>query len=228
MNFERIAADMIEDLVLELVFEQHRNHKLAQQDCPRCGTRCRNFGAASTLLFPYDKAALDKERVECRVCKKTLLSSQFTKHLEKCMGLSTARNAGRRSAVAKTYTEDDTSPEKKKKKAGKLKSAASGDMADPSFTPDGTPGPTPPASETTSLQGDKPKRPPVKRRKKADAVDKEVASETGSTAAPDRPPPKKRTKKVVAPPPAEPSIAPPPAPQIYETITFADDFEFDL
>lgn len=88
-----ILGELVDECVLDLIFETHREAKLRAALCQICNTKCRTYVSAPTLDI-FGNNPTETEQYPCENCKTLQTSSRYAPHLEKCLGLST-RGAGR-------------------------------------------------------------------------------------------------------------------------------------
>ncbi len=102
----RILEDLISDLCLNFIFEEHRQSKTTKTSCQICLTPCRNFPIPfhenpknnNSGEDIYGNNSKDStERFECPSCKMSYPNGRYAPHLEKCLGLGrTSRAAFKR------------------------------------------------------------------------------------------------------------------------------------
>ncbi|KAL7752586.1 hypothetical protein RI367_002120 [Sorochytrium milnesiophthora] len=125
-----VLEDLVEYVLLDIIFQEHRKAKLTAAACQACGQRCREYvsGPAVDVFGTDPSLAAGTEKTVCAHCNAPFGVGKFAKHLERCMGLEGARNIARQArktgGATPTPASDDNSPDKKKKKAtGKLPGA---------------------------------------------------------------------------------------------------------
>ncbi|KAJ3394653.1 SAGA-associated factor [Lobulomyces angularis] len=90
----QILDSLINDAILELVFEVHRHFKNEKSVCQICKTRCHCFVQKGGVdIFGNNSTQTQGERLECPNCSNLFPSVRYAPHMEKCMGLG--RNASR-------------------------------------------------------------------------------------------------------------------------------------
>ncbi|KAG0239087.1 hypothetical protein BGW41_007930 [Actinomortierella wolfii] len=99
LSFE-ILSDLMDELVLEVVAESHREVTLMRSICPICKTRCRNYVHQAGLdIFGQNPQTSNSQTYECVSCQRSYPAQRYAPHLEKCLGLAgraSSRVANRR------------------------------------------------------------------------------------------------------------------------------------
>ncbi|CAB5372861.1 unnamed protein product [Rhizophagus irregularis] len=96
-----ILCDLLDECILDVAFEAHRETKLAASVCQLCNSECRSFD-----IFGNRPQQNDSPKFECVNCKRPYPSKRYAPHLEKCLGL-----AGRSSSrVANLKIGNDRNP----------------------------------------------------------------------------------------------------------------------
>ncbi|KAI8366099.1 uncharacterized protein BYT42DRAFT_588919 [Radiomyces spectabilis] len=124
-----LLGDLIDECIYDVLFEVHRDIKSANAVCQICQTKCRSYATQSgTDIFGNSYSVNNLPFYECVHCHKSIASSRYAPHLEKCLGLSgrqSSRVANRRmGTTSPSLSSDDNSAsetveiiERKKKKA---------------------------------------------------------------------------------------------------------------
>ncbi|KAG0319298.1 hypothetical protein BGZ99_005194 [Dissophora globulifera] len=96
LSFE-ILGELLDEIVLDVVSEAHRDVKTMRSICPVCKTKCRNYGM-ETLTMGLVRAGLDifgqnpqsnsSQTYDCVHCQRSFPAQRYAPHLEKCLGLS--------------------------------------------------------------------------------------------------------------------------------------------
>ncbi|RIA84933.1 hypothetical protein C1645_783008 [Glomus cerebriforme] len=102
-----ILCDLLDECILDVAFEAHREAKLAASVCQLCNSECRSFVTQPGLdIFGNRPQQNDSPKFECVNCKRPYPSKRYAPHLEKCLGL-----AGRSSSrVANLKLGSDRNP----------------------------------------------------------------------------------------------------------------------
>ncbi|KAG0251609.1 hypothetical protein BG011_007497 [Mortierella polycephala] len=97
LSFE-ILGELLDEIVLDVVAETHRDIKSMRSICPVCKTKCRNYVVRVGLdIFGQNQnpKSTQDQSYECVHCQRPYPALRYAPHLEKCMGL-----AGRASSRA--------------------------------------------------------------------------------------------------------------------------------
>ncbi|PIA17617.1 hypothetical protein COEREDRAFT_85891 [Coemansia reversa NRRL 1564] len=92
-----LYQEMIDELMMGVVFESHYEAKQSTAVCVLCNTQCQlndsgngnNNGASAGSQGSTDA-------FECPSCQRSFPAARFAAHMDKCMGLSSRRAATRR------------------------------------------------------------------------------------------------------------------------------------
>ncbi|KAI1316425.1 hypothetical protein EDD11_009988 [Mortierella claussenii] len=119
LSFE-ILGELLDEIVLDVVSEAHRDVKTMRSICPVCKTKCRNYGITSILsfdvlissmftsfavvrtgldIFGQNPQSNNSQTYDCVHCQRSFPAQRYAPHLEKCLGLSgrsSSRAASRR------------------------------------------------------------------------------------------------------------------------------------
>ncbi|KAG0217106.1 hypothetical protein BGX33_011443 [Mortierella sp. NVP41] len=98
-SFE-ILGDLLDEIVLDVVSEAHRDVKNMRTVCPICKTKCRNYVVrAGQDIFGQNPQNNNSQTYDCVRCQRSFPAQRYAPHLEKCLGLagrSSSRAASRR------------------------------------------------------------------------------------------------------------------------------------
>ncbi|KAF9146003.1 Ataxin-7-like protein 3 [Linnemannia schmuckeri] len=99
LSFE-ILGDLLDEIVLDVVSEAHREVKNMRTVCPICKTKCRNYVVRSGQdIFGQNPQPSNSQTFDCVHCQRSFPAQRYAPHLEKCLGLagrSSSRAASRR------------------------------------------------------------------------------------------------------------------------------------
>ncbi|KAF9093496.1 Ataxin-7-like protein 3 [Mortierella sp. AD031] len=99
LSFE-ILGDLLDEIVLDVVSEAHRDVKNMRTVCPICKTKCRNYVVrAGQDIFGQNPQNNNSQTYDCVRCQRSFPAQRYAPHLEKCLGLagrSSSRAASRR------------------------------------------------------------------------------------------------------------------------------------
>ncbi|KAF9362163.1 hypothetical protein BGX26_000051 [Mortierella sp. AD094] len=99
LSFE-ILGELLDEVILDVVAESHRDVKNMRSNCPVCKTKCRNYVArAGVDIFGQNPQANNSQTYDCVHCQRSFPAQRYAPHLEKCLGLSgrsSSRAASRR------------------------------------------------------------------------------------------------------------------------------------
>ncbi|TCD70064.1 hypothetical protein EIP91_005045 [Steccherinum ochraceum] len=126
----RIYANMVDEIVMDVVLRAHREIARSRAVCSVCHTRCGEIhvpgssgqtqpvASSSSQRSPHDLAgALEAESgtatpvngksegtvyFECENCKRQIASNRYAPHLSSCLGLGNSRRSAVRNATSKT------------------------------------------------------------------------------------------------------------------------------
>ncbi|KAF9538997.1 hypothetical protein EC957_005975 [Mortierella hygrophila] len=95
-----ILGDLLDEIVLDVVSEAHREVKNMRTVCPICKTKCRNYVVrAGQDIFGQNPQPSNSQTFDCVHCQRSFPAQRYAPHLEKCLGLagrSSSRAASRR------------------------------------------------------------------------------------------------------------------------------------
>ncbi|KAI9209849.1 uncharacterized protein BJ171DRAFT_8659 [Polychytrium aggregatum] len=124
-----IFQELLDDSIRGVIFQCHREHKLANVDCQICKTRCRCYVSQPGLdIYGNASNQVATEKCECPSCFTSFPPARFAPHLEKCLGLGrgSTRNSRRAappnsgsappSSPSNTHENSDSEREEKKRK----------------------------------------------------------------------------------------------------------------
>ncbi|KAJ2612219.1 hypothetical protein H4S08_002794 [Coemansia sp. RSA 1365] len=97
-----LYQEMIDELMMGVVFESHYETKQSTAVCVLCNTQCQlNDGGNNNGASAGSQSSTDA--FECPSCQRSFPAARFAAHMDKCMGLSSRRAATRsRSTVNST------------------------------------------------------------------------------------------------------------------------------
>ncbi|KAK3843481.1 MAG: hypothetical protein J3R72DRAFT_111070 [Linnemannia gamsii] len=98
LSFE-ILGDLLDEIVLDVVSEAHRDVKNMRTVCPICKTKCRNYVVRAGQDIFGQNPQPNSQSFECVHCQRSFPAQRYAPHLEKCLGLagrSSSRAASRR------------------------------------------------------------------------------------------------------------------------------------
>ncbi|GBC04701.1 hypothetical protein RclHR1_05810013 [Rhizophagus clarus] len=85
----KILCDLLDECILDVAFEAHREAKLSATVCQLCNSECRSFVTQPGLdIFGNRPQQNDSPKFECVNCKRPYPSKRYAPHLEKCLGLA--------------------------------------------------------------------------------------------------------------------------------------------
>ncbi|TPX40807.1 hypothetical protein SeMB42_g05862 [Synchytrium endobioticum] len=92
-----IFDNMVEEVMMEVIFESHREAKLATSICQICLQQCRCFVQAPNKdVFGQElQTKSSNDQTSCPKCGKVIATMKFMYHLEGCMGLGFGRQSSR-------------------------------------------------------------------------------------------------------------------------------------
>ncbi|KAJ2082459.1 Ataxin-7-like protein 3 [Coemansia sp. RSA 988] len=101
-----LYQEMIDELMMGVVFETHYETKQNAAVCVLCNTQCQlddnDNGGNNSSSQPSGSQGIT-DAFECPSCQRSYPAARFAAHMDKCMGLSSRRAATRsRSAVNST------------------------------------------------------------------------------------------------------------------------------
>ncbi|KAJ2753686.1 hypothetical protein GGH94_003646 [Coemansia aciculifera] len=97
-----LFAEMIDDMMMDVVFETHLEAKQCVSACAVCSTRCQsdaNVVQVDGIAADGSSPGVAADLFECPNCQRPYPAARFASHMDKCMGLS-SRRAATRSAVS--------------------------------------------------------------------------------------------------------------------------------
>ncbi|KAG0028346.1 Ataxin-7-like protein 3 [Podila clonocystis] len=99
LSFE-ILSELLDEIVLDVVSESHREVKNMRSICPICKTKCRNYVVRAGLdIFGQNPQSNSTQVYDCVHCQRSFPAQRYAPHLEKCLGLAgraSSRVASRR------------------------------------------------------------------------------------------------------------------------------------
>ncbi|KAF9278840.1 hypothetical protein BGZ68_008328, partial [Mortierella alpina] len=186
LSFE-ILGELLDELILDVAVEAHRDVKNMRSNCPICKTKCRSYVVRPGVdIFGQNPQPNNTHQYECVHCQRSFPAQRYAPHLEKCLGLSgrtSSRTANRRMGTGEragsgspftplSYSDDREASDsdkdllEKKRKKNTATSSSNGNGASGSNGGDyGTPSSTK-ASLSSSSSGTK-----VKKQKQTESSD---------------------------------------------------------
>ncbi|KAF9991253.1 SAGA-associated factor [Mortierella antarctica] len=184
LSFE-ILGELLDELILDVAVEAHRDVKNIRSNCPICKTKCRSYVVRPGVdIFGQNPQPNNSQMYDCVHCLRSFPAQRYAPHLEKCLGLSgrtSSRTASRRMGTGEragsgspftplSYSDDREASDsdkdllEKKRKKNTTTSGSNGNGANGSNGGDyGTPSSTK-ASLSSSSSGTK-----VKKQKQTDS-----------------------------------------------------------
>ncbi|KAK3810951.1 MAG: hypothetical protein J3Q66DRAFT_57466 [Benniella sp.] len=99
LSFE-ILGELLDEIILDVASEAHRDAKCMRSTCPICKTKCRNYVVrAGQDIFGQNPQSNSTPSYDCVHCGRSFPPQRYAPHLEKCLGLagrSSSRTASRR------------------------------------------------------------------------------------------------------------------------------------
>ncbi|ORZ11119.1 hypothetical protein BCR42DRAFT_421612 [Absidia repens] len=122
-----LLGDLIDECVYDVSFQVHRDLKKANSECQICQTKCSCYVTKPGLdVFGNRFNTNNLPSYECVNCNKTISSSRYAPHLEKCLGLAgrhSSRVASRRLGSASPAHSETELTENKRKKGAHINSS---------------------------------------------------------------------------------------------------------
>ncbi|KAI8803831.1 hypothetical protein BJ742DRAFT_487402 [Cladochytrium replicatum] len=108
---EYLLEVLIDECALEVIYEAHRESKLANSICQVCLKKCRGFvNQPGVDIFGQNSSQTNGEKYECNNCHEKYPAVRFAQHLEKCLGFGrTATRARRRNKDTNSYADRNSS-----------------------------------------------------------------------------------------------------------------------
>ncbi|KAF9961769.1 hypothetical protein BGZ72_002008 [Mortierella alpina] len=99
LSFE-ILGELLDELILDVAVEAHRDVKNIRTNCPICKTKCRSYVVRPGVdIFGQNPQPNNSQMYDCVHCLRSFPAQRYAPHLEKCLGLSgrtSSRTASRR------------------------------------------------------------------------------------------------------------------------------------
>ncbi|KAI8077279.1 uncharacterized protein B0P05DRAFT_544328, partial [Gilbertella persicaria] len=145
-----IAFSLLEDLIDECIFDvlldAHKDMKKENATCQICQTKCKHYVRKPGFdIWGKSYTVNNLPSYECVNCQKTVTSTRYAPHLEKCLGLSgrqSSRVASRRiGAGSPSLSSDDNglgSPDSADLYYNQKKKKQSSQYGSPAFSNNGS------------------------------------------------------------------------------------------
>ncbi|KAI9354518.1 hypothetical protein DFJ73DRAFT_826776 [Zopfochytrium polystomum] len=125
-------GDILEQCLLDVIFEAHREDKQVRSVCQICQTYCRCYATkhgADIFGNPAVQNSQTVEKLKCHQCNRAYPSNRYAPHLENCMGLGrravrTVRKVAASASSSPALNDsdvDDIVEKKKRRKASPVK-----------------------------------------------------------------------------------------------------------
>ncbi|KAJ2734351.1 Ataxin-7-like protein 3 [Coemansia sp. BCRC 34962] len=131
-----LFAEMIDDMMMDVVFETHVEAKQCASSCAVCSTQCQsdaNVVQMDVTAADGSSPGVAADLFECPNCQRPYPAARFASHMDKCMGLSSRRAATRSAVSTPSYpaasyeSSSEHSMDRKRKPAVTSSSAAAKD-----------------------------------------------------------------------------------------------------
>ncbi|KAI8352271.1 hypothetical protein B0O80DRAFT_85110 [Mortierella sp. GBAus27b] len=103
LSFE-VLGELLDEIILDVVSEAHRDTKCMRSICPLCKTKCRNYVVQPGQdIFGQNPQSNNVQTYDCVHCQRSFPPQRYAPHLEKCLGLagrSSSRAASRRMGAS--------------------------------------------------------------------------------------------------------------------------------
>ncbi|KAI8982959.1 hypothetical protein BDB01DRAFT_134930 [Pilobolus umbonatus] len=107
-----LLGDLIDECVNDVLLDIHRDIKRATSVCQICQTRCKQYiQRPGCDVWGKSYNVNNLPSYECVNCKKTIASTRYAPHLEKCLGLSGRQSSRVASRRIGTLSDDSQSPQ---------------------------------------------------------------------------------------------------------------------
>ncbi|KAI8885469.1 hypothetical protein K501DRAFT_215655 [Backusella circina FSU 941] len=108
-----ILGDLIDECMHDVLFDTHRDLKQENLICQICQSKCRHYVKRQGYdVWGKSYTVNNLPSYECVNCQKTIASTRYAPHLEKCLGLAgrqSSRVASRRMGGQSPFSSDDMS-----------------------------------------------------------------------------------------------------------------------
>ncbi|CAO3608137.1 unnamed protein product [Cunninghamella echinulata] len=118
-----LLGDLLDECIYDVLYEVHRDVKQSYSICQICQTTCKlHVQRPGYDIFGNSFNVNNLPAYECVNCQKTIASTRYAPHLEKCLGLAgrqSSRVASRRlgsSPSSVDYNSDSNDSDRKRKK----------------------------------------------------------------------------------------------------------------
>ncbi|KAJ2686856.1 hypothetical protein IWW39_003348 [Coemansia spiralis] len=122
-----LFAEMIDDMMMDVVFETHLEAKQCASTCAVCSTHDANVVQTDAVAADGSSPGVAADQFECPSCQRPYPAARFASHMDKCMGLSSRRAATRSYPAASYESSSEHSMDRKRKPAATGNSAAAKD-----------------------------------------------------------------------------------------------------
>ncbi|KAI8084958.1 uncharacterized protein BX664DRAFT_338188 [Halteromyces radiatus] len=117
-----LLGDLLDECIYDVLYDVHKDMKQSYDTCQICQTKCRHHVQRPGCdIFGKSYNVNNLPSYECVNCQKTIASTRYAPHLEKCLGLAgrqSSRVANRRmgsSPSSVDYSSDSNDDRKRKK-----------------------------------------------------------------------------------------------------------------
>ncbi|OBZ87182.1 Ataxin-7-like protein 3 [Choanephora cucurbitarum] len=107
-----LLEDLIDECISDVLFDVHRDIKREKAVCQICQTKCKHYVKRPGCdIWGKNYTVNNLPSYECVNCQKSIASTRYAPHLEKCLGLSgrqSSRVASRRIGTGSpSFSSDD-------------------------------------------------------------------------------------------------------------------------
>ncbi|KAG2201932.1 hypothetical protein INT46_000522 [Mucor plumbeus] len=107
-----LLEDLVDECIYDVLFDVHRDIKQENSTCQICQTKCKHYVKKPGFdIWGKSYTVNNLPSYECVNCQKTIASTRYAPHLEKCLGLSgrqSSRVASRRmGGSSPSFSSDD-------------------------------------------------------------------------------------------------------------------------
>ncbi|GAA5814121.1 hypothetical protein MFLAVUS_007611 [Mucor flavus] len=110
-----LLEDLIDECINDVLFDVHKDTKQEHSVCQICQTKCKHYIKRPGLdVWGKNYTVNNLPSYDCVNCQKTIASTRYAPHLEKCLGLSgrqSSRVASRRMGSSPFSSDDNHSPD---------------------------------------------------------------------------------------------------------------------
>ncbi|KAI8973373.1 hypothetical protein BDF20DRAFT_989364 [Mycotypha africana] len=91
-----LLEDLIDECIYDVLFDVHKDIKKQNSICQICQSKCRCYVRKPGVdIWGNSYTVQNLPTYECVNCKKSIASSRYAPHLEKCLGLAGSRTSSR-------------------------------------------------------------------------------------------------------------------------------------